>query len=196
MAKHIKTKIKSKTNGNAMERGEILARVVFTGGIEVRDSAITGATTIDDNESPVYYVAEDGIQKTYPKILDDDRNFHQLIKATRNGLPYKSLKTAQGIMPFSNQEWAQMLHISTRSIDRLKNENKKLSTTQSDKLIEVTLLYDYGVDVFGSSEKFSQWLNRTNIALGGVTPKSLLDTNQGINAVKSALSRIEYGVLS
>lgn len=194
MAKHIKTKTKSKTDGNAMERGEILARVVFTGGIEVRDSA--SRTTIDDNESPVYYVAEDGIQKTYPKILDDDRNFHKLIKATRNGLPYKSLKTAQGIMPFSNQEWAQMLHISTRSIDRLKNENKKLSITQSDKLIEVTLLYDYGVDVFGSSEKFSQWLNRTNIALGGVTPKSLLDTNQGINAVKSALSRIEYGVLS
>jgi putative toxin-antitoxin system antitoxin component (TIGR02293 family) len=194
MAKHIKTKTQSKTDGNAMERGEILARVVFTGGIEVRDSV--SRTTIDDNESPVYYVAEDATQKIYPKILDDDRNFHQLIKATRNGLPYKSLKTAQGIMPFSNQEWAQMLHISTRSIDRLKNENKKLSTTQSDKLIEVTLLYDYGVDVFGSSEKFSQWLNRTNIALGGVTPKSLLDTNQGINAVKSALSRIEYGVLS
>jgi len=132
----------------------------------------------------------------FPKIIDDDKNFFRLIDATRKGLPYKSLRNAQVIMPFSSQEWARMLHVSKRSIDRLKKERRKLSSTQSEKLIEVTLLYDYGVDVFGSAEKFTKWLDKNNIALGGVEPKSLLDTNLGIKAVKTELSRIEYGVLA
>lgn len=130
------------------------------------------------------------------RILDDDRSFIKLVNATRKGLPYKSLRNAQNIMPFSIQEWAEILHVSTRSIDRLKKDRKKLNSSLSEKLIEVTLLYDYGVDVFRASDKFSKWLNRPNIALGSVEPKSLLDTNQGINAVKSELSKIEYGVLA
>lgn len=198
MTKNIKSKVGTKTN---MERGEILAQVVFPGGIEVREydndseKSSSGSTNLHE-ELPVYYGPADATTKAFPKIFDDNKNFYGLIHATRNGLPYRSLKNAQDIMPFSTQEWAQILHVSTRSIDRLKKENKKLNSTQSEKLIEVTLLYDYGVDVFSSSEKFSQWLHRNNIALGGVAPKSLLDTNQGINAVKNALSRIEYGVLS
>lgn len=130
------------------------------------------------------------------QVLNDDTNFLKLINATRVGLPYQSFKNAQHIMPFSLQEWSAMLHISTRSIDRLKKERKQLSSTQSEKLIEVTLLFDYGVHVFGDSTKFSKWLNRNNIALGGLNPKSLLDTNQGIKAVKAELSKIEYGVLA
>lgn len=118
------------------------------------------------------------------------------MQATRNGLSYKSLSNAQSLMPFSTQEWATMLHVSKRSIERLKKESKKLTSSQSEKLIEVALLYDYGLDVFGDAKKFPRWLERSNLALGGVTPKSLLDTNQGIKAIKTELSRIEYGVLA
>ena len=132
----------------------------------------------------------------FSKILDDDNSVLKLITATRRGLPFKSLERALHIMSFTLQEWAKFLHISTRSIDRLKKEKKKLNPSQSEKLIDITLLYDYGVDVFGSSEKFSKWLCRPSIALGGVEPKSLLDTNQGILAIKSELSKIEYGVLA
>ena len=111
-------------------------------------------------------------------------------------MAYKSFQRAQHILSFTLQEWAQFLHISTRSLDRLKKEKKKLNPSQSEKLIDITLLYEYGVDVFGSSEKFSKWLSRPSIPLGGVEPKSLLDTNQGIQAIKSELSKIEYGVLA
>lgn len=142
------------------------------------------------------YALEASTASSFPKILNDDKNYFTLVMATRNGLPYKSFENAQNLMPFSSQEWAEMLHISNRSLVRLKSDKKHLSRTQSEKLIEVTLLFDYGVDVFGSTEKFTQWLSRTNIALGGIVPKSLLDTNQGIKAVETALSRIEHGVLA
>lgn len=142
------------------------------------------------------YTLEASTASSFPKILNDDKNYFTLVMATRNGLPYKSFENAQSLMPFSSQEWAEMLHISNRSLVRLKSDKKHLSRTQSEKLIEVTLLFDYGVDVFGSTEKFTKWLSRTNIALGGIVPKSLLDTNQGIKAVETALSRIEHGILA
>ena len=83
-----------------------------------------------------------------------------------------------------------------KTIYRKIKERKKLTSSQFEKLIEVTLLCDYGLDVFGDAKKFSKWLERSNLALVGVTPKSLLDTNQGIKAIKTELSRIEYGVLA
>lgn len=164
-------------------------------------SASISSTTHEDNlkvsdvSAPPYTLGA-STASSFPKILNDDKNYFTLVMATRNGLPYKSFENAQSLMPFSSQEWAEMLHISNRSLVRLKSDEKRLSRTQSEKLIEVTLLFDYGVDVFGSTEKFTQWLSRTNIALGGIVPKSLLDTNQGIKAVETALSRIEHGVLA
>ncbi len=135
-------------------------------------------------------------QQRTPKILDDDKNFFHLVAASREGLPYQSFHNAQITMPFTLDEWSQMLHISKRSIDRLKKEKRRLNPTQTEKLIEITMLFDYGVDVFGSFDKFSTWLTRSNTGLGGVTPKSLLDTNLGIKAIHTTLSRIEYGVLA
>lgn len=193
--------VKIKTGKSTISRGEIVAKVVFLGQADLASEErfravahVTGGK--GKTASVIHAVADDEASIIFPKIIDDDKNFFRLIDATRNGLPYKSLRAAEVIMPFSSQEWARMLHVSKRSIDRLKKERRKLSSTQSEKLIEVTLLYDYGVDVFGSAEKFTKWLDRNNIALGGVEPKSLLDTNQGIKAVKTELSRIEYGILA
>lgn len=191
----------NKQNNTKLERGALIIKILFPDGFEdthveesVSDSDSVSEKLVSD--MPTEYVSKDLGKIHTPKIIDDDRNFYRLISATRNGLPYKSFKNAQDFMPFSTQEWADILHISIRSIDRLKKERKKLSSSQSEKLIEITLLYDYGMDVFGSSEKFSMWLNRVNMALGGVKPKSLLDTNQGIKAIETVLSRIEYGVLA
>jgi putative toxin-antitoxin system antitoxin component (TIGR02293 family) len=172
-----------------LKRGELINRVIYSKKAEYNEFLKETATYSKSNSNTIATLK-------YPKILNDDRNVFHLIGATRNGLPYQSLRFAQENMPFSSQEWAKMLHISKRTIDRLKEQRKKLSSIQSEKLIEVTLLYEYGVSVFGSSDKFSKWLTRPNIGLGGIIPKSLFDTNQGIKVVESELSRIEHGVLA
>jgi uncharacterized protein (DUF2384 family) len=51
----------------------------------------------------------------------------------------------------------------------------------------------YGFSVFGDDKKFKRWLTEINISLGGVTPESLLDTEEGLELVKNCLGRIEYG---
>jgi uncharacterized protein (DUF2384 family) len=50
--------------------------------------------------------------------------------------------------------------------------------------------------VFGDKERFNVWLNATNIALGNVKPKDLLDNTFGISLLKDELGRIEHGILA
>jgi len=53
-----------------------------------------------------------------------------------------------------------------------------------------------GIQVFGSKEKFMNWIDTENKALSGVTPDSLLDTSIGISIVYDLLLKIEKGVVS
>ena len=76
-------------------------------------------------------------------------------------------------------------------------EHKSLSDEiQSEKILEIVLIYKKGIDVFGNAEKFNSWLETENLALGKNKPKSFLDSSFGINLLKDELTRIEYGILA
>lgn len=52
------------------------------------------------------------------------------------------------------------------------------------------------VEVFGSVDKATGWLDDANLLLGGATPRSLLSTLEGREQVLTVLGRIDYGVFS
>lgn len=58
------------------------------------------------------------------------------------------------------------------------------------------MLYKKGIDVFGVKENFYTWMDTVSVALGGVKPKDLLDTNFGITMVYDELGRIEHGIFA
>ena len=61
---------------------------------------------------------------------------------------------------------------------------------------EVAWVKDFGIKIFGSKEKFDNWLNSESPALGGIRPLELLQNADGILLVKDELIRIEQGVLA
>ncbi len=126
----------------------------------------------------------------------DDRDILQLISTIRQGIKYALFISLAEKSPFSLNEWSGFLHISERTMQRYKKEKKSFDPIYSEKILEVTLLYKFGADVFGSNEKFNSWLETKNIMLGGVKPKDLLDNTFGISLVKDELTRIEYGILA
>ena len=54
----------------------------------------------------------------------------------------------------------------------------------------------YGESVFEDKSNFELWLKEKSIALGGISPDSLLNSEDGISLVKDALGRIEHGILA
>jgi len=93
-------------------------------------------------------------------------------------------------------DWSRFLHITDRTMQRYKKEMKSFDTIQSEKILQITLLYKKGIDVFGDKTKFDTWLISNNIALGNIKPKDLLDNAFGINLLNDELIRIEHGVLA
>ncbi|WP_207430015.1 type II toxin-antitoxin system Xre/ParS family antitoxin [Sabulibacter ruber] len=126
----------------------------------------------------------------------DDRDILLLVETVRQGIKFPLFMKIANQSPFDLSEWSVFLNLSERTIQRYKKEKKTFDPIHSEKILEVTLLYKRGTEVFGNAEGFNAWLEAKNVALGGITPKSLLDTTFGIGLVKDELTRIEHGVLA
>ena len=126
----------------------------------------------------------------------DDIKALSLVEMVRNGVRFDAFDTFANKSPFSLNEWSCYLHISERTMQRYRSEKRTFDPLQSEKIIEITLFYKKGVEVFGSAEKFDAWLETDNLALGKIKPKMLLDNSFGINILKDELTAIEYGILA
>jgi putative toxin-antitoxin system antitoxin component (TIGR02293 family) len=94
------------------------------------------------------------------------------------------------------QEWARILHLDARTLQRYRVGNLTFAPLQSEKILEIKILNKMGIGIFGDAQRFDAWLDAPNIALGGTRPKDLLDNAFGIALIKDDLIRIQYGVLA
>lgn len=128
--------------------------------------------------------------------LVDDKGILKLIEMVRKGIKFSNFTELVKSSPFDMNEWSGFLHLSERTMQRYKKEKTTFGNIHSEKIVQITLLFNYGVEVFGDKEKFNSWLETNNLALGQIKPKQLLDSSFGIDLVKDELIRIEHGVLA
>jgi len=127
---------------------------------------------------------------------NDDKRSFLLIKLVREGISYSDFNKVSNLAPFTTREWAVYLNISIRTMERHREENKVFRQEQSERILSIYQLLNYGKSVFGNRENFFDWMGSESIALGGIKPKELLDTSIGINMVRDELGRLEHGVLA
>ena len=126
----------------------------------------------------------------------DDRDVFMLIGTVREGVKYGLFQHIADKSPFSTTEWSNFLHLSERTFQRYKKDRRTFDPLHSEKILEITLVYNKGVEVFGDKANFDAWLSAKSVALGGIKPKELLDSSFGIGLLKDELTRIEHGVLA
>jgi putative toxin-antitoxin system antitoxin component (TIGR02293 family) len=90
------------------------------------------------------------------------------------------------------KEFSSFLRISTRSIQE-KDSSQLIAPGPSERALYIAKLFKSGIDIFGSKEKFHNWLKSENAVMGGEKPISFLDTFSGIQLVMDELNAIEYG---
>ncbi|WP_018477873.1 type II RES/Xre toxin-antitoxin system antitoxin [Pontibacter roseus] len=128
--------------------------------------------------------------------LIDDKDVFMLISTVREGIKYAMFQNIADKSPFSTSEWSNFLHLSERTFQRYKKEKRKFDPLHSEKILEITLVYNKGIEVFGDKANFDAWLEAKNVALGSIRPKELLDSTFGIGLLRDELTRIEHGVLA
>lgn len=129
---------------------------------------------------------------TYADFLSDKM---LMISVIREGVPYALFNLIQSHAPFSEEEWARFLNISTKSLQRYKQSSKPFKPLQSEKILELAEVTYVGLDVFGNMEKFKLWLDTPNFSLGNLKPIELLNNSYGKEMVLGELVRINHGIL-
>lgn len=127
--------------------------------------------------------------------VSDSTDTFSLVKMVRNGIGFSVFSQLIKKIPFTIQEWSLYLHLSERTMQRYQKEEKKFDIVHSERIVQIAMLYNYGVSVFGNKENFDTWLNSKSVALAS-KPKELLDNVFGIELVNNELSRIEHGIFA
>ena len=119
-----------------------------------------------------------------------------LVNAVREGIPYGLFDRLVKAKLFTMGRWAQLLHVSERTLLRYQKAGHTFDAAHSERILQVVMLYSFGVEVFGEEAAFLTWLQTQSLALGGRAPQDLLDSSFGIELVRDELGRLEHGVLA
>jgi len=128
---------------------------------------------------------------TYDEFLADKMLMRLVIQ---EGVPYRVFSLIQDITPLTEEDWAELLDLSTKSMHRYKQQAKVFRPIQSEKIIEMAEVTKIGIDFFGDREKFKTWLLIPNFALGNTRPIDLLKDSYGKEMVVAELTRVAHGI--
>jgi putative toxin-antitoxin system antitoxin component (TIGR02293 family) len=109
---------------------------------------------------------------------------------------YKEFAKIAGKVPFTQKEWADILHISERTLQRYAKDNGNFNFSVADRIIQIDKVIKRGIEVFGNLDKFINWLRSNPYMLEGRLSLQSLASIDGISMVLTQLGRIEHGILS
>ncbi|MDR0793236.1 MAG: DUF2384 domain-containing protein [Chitinophagaceae bacterium] len=116
------------------------------------------------------------------------------VNIIRQGVSYSSIENISHKLNQPVKAMLSIIGMPQTTYNKKKSENSLLDSKNSELLISIYELINYGIEVFNNEEdKFKKWLKKPNISLNGNSPESLLDTITGIEEIKYCLNRIEYG---
>lgn len=120
-----------------------------------------------------------------------------VIKSIRRGISFKLFKAILSFSPFTEEEWAEYLNISSKSLQRYRKTNGfHFKPIHSEKILEIAEVTAFGKEVFQDTVQFYDWLNTPSLALNHLTPAELLKDSYGKELVMAELSRIDHGIFA
>ena len=135
-------------------------------------------------------IASEGREFTWASTIER-------VNVIRQGMPYGTIEVISKRIGIPVKDMLHIFSLPQTTYNKKKREQSLLSNRDSETIVLLTELIDFGIEVFdGEAEKFQRWLKKKNVSLGGLTPESLLDSITGIGEVKNSLNRLEFGNLA
>lgn len=120
-----------------------------------------------------------------------------LIRSIGHGVPYDIFSYISHLTPFSEEEWADYLNVSVKTLQRHRKEkNFVFKPIHSEKILELAEATKTGEEIFGTIDKFYYWLYTPILAFGNMKPVELLKNSFGREMVMDEMNRIEHGIFA
>ncbi len=117
------------------------------------------------------------------------------ILPTIQDFPYKKFEKIANKVPFTQKEWASILHLSEKTLQRYAKDNKNFEGIYVDRVLKIQELIELGLDTFTSPEAFYRWLKREKPMMGMQLNFSSLLSGDGIQENINAINRMRHGII-
>ena len=98
--------------------------------------------------------------------------------------------------PFTQSEWAAILHVSERTLQRYAKNNGSFAPINAERALQIDKVLKEGKITFGKVENFYNWIKRGPYMLEGDLSFNSLTSYEGIQKVLTQLGRIQHGILA
>lgn len=109
---------------------------------------------------------------------------------------YSEFKKIADKAPFTQAEWAAILHISERTLQRYAKNNSSFAPINAERALQIDKVLKEGKITFGKVENFYNWLKRDPYMLGGNLSFDSLYSANGIERILTQLHRIQHGLFA
>jgi putative toxin-antitoxin system antitoxin component (TIGR02293 family) len=132
--------------------------------------------------------------KTWLGAALPEQQPQQLRQVLQKGIAAESLATFKAQSAMADEELAQALEMSPRSLNRLRaSRAQRLPADTSDRLYALSKLYSLAEDVFKDRATALGWLREPQFALGNERPRDWLSSEYGREQVRALLERLRHG---
>ncbi|MEC4048895.1 antitoxin Xre/MbcA/ParS toxin-binding domain-containing protein [Flavobacterium sp. SUN046] len=146
-----------------------------------------GRAVVTKSSFPIWKLESEGKEYTWTNKMER-------VNLIRKGVPYGSIEVISKRIDVPIKKMLHLFGLPQTTYNKKRREQSLLNGRDSEIVLILTELVDYGIEVFNNDKiKFQRWLKKSNASLGGSTPESLLDSITGIQEVENCLNRIEYG---
>ena len=134
--------------------------------------------------------------KEEENILNEPMPVYRSIKIIPAVLdfPYRKFEKIAGQIAFTQKEWASILHLSEKTLQRYSKDNKSFEGIYVDRILQMQELIKMGLETFTSTEALYRWLKRDKPVLGELLTFDSLKSSRGIQLIIDQLGRIQHGV--
>ena len=110
-----------------------------------------------------------------------------------DGLPTSVLGELQTQLKLTNQELADLVFVSPRTLNRRRSE-ERMPPGESDRAYRLGRLFVRTAQVLGGEAEARDWMKTPNYALGDQAPLDMARTAPGAELVERVLGQITYGL--
>ncbi len=107
---------------------------------------------------------------------------------------YKKLKKIADLVPFTQAEWANMLHLSERTLQRYAKNNSSFDGIHTDRILLLQEMIQTGLETFTDAQALYRWLKKEKNVMGQTLSFESLYSDRGIQEIIDQLTRIQQGV--
>jgi putative toxin-antitoxin system antitoxin component (TIGR02293 family) len=147
------------------------------------------------------------IKKITPKLYEQDEPlsvvnepnvFYGNLRTTSalKEFSYNDFKKIADKIPFTLAEWAAILHVSERTLQRYAKNNSSFAPINSERIALIEKVLKEAKTTFGSTNKFYDWITRKPYMLEGNLSINSLSTFEGIQNILTQLGRIQHGIFA